>query len=556
MDKQAARSKRASVLARIRYAGPAVAVVAYACLSLFGTNAQYLHFAQTYRALIAGVFAALLLVLALGRMGLSDRRSGLGAAAILLVFFSYGHIYGEIEGYEIGSLLVGRHRYLLPLVLGAVGLAMVGLLRARQPVAVPFRIAQTVGALAVLLSLVAPVGRTLLAPLFVTGSGPGRSSVEAELLSAESEHLPDVYYIVLDGYGRADVLDRIYQLDNSAFLKALEEMGFYVATEARANYIQTRHSLSAALNMDYVDDLVTGVPPALAEARVDRSILHSRVRAMLEIHGYETVSFESGYPYTEFEGADFYLTADSDPRFASQVPARLGLNAFETVLLKTTLLRPPLEWGERNRRRAAAEIYSRPHQDHRLRIRYALTKLPEVARLEGRQFVFVHILAPHPPFVFTATGEPRVPVRPYSLSDGSSYLVESSRTEYIDGYRQQVLYLNGVLAPTLRTVIEESEVPPVIVLQGDHGPGSHLDWRSVANTDLEERISILNAVYLPGEHRADLYPGLSSVNTFRVVMNGLFDPDRSLLADRSYYSSNTDPFEFVELDRDELGGSR
>lgn len=540
---------RALESTKVRYAAPALALSIYACLALYGANAEYLDITQMLRSLAASALLAWGLVLLSMLIGIRGRGSGLIAAVLLLAFFSYGHLYQAIEGARLGSILLGRHRYLLLVVLGGAGVLTAAIVRTEQPLTIPFRLASTVGAVAVTLSLVAPFGRYLLARALLAAADSDGAWQGAPTFVAMKEDLPDIYYIMLDGYGRADVLDRLYQLDNSEFLTALEDMGFYVADEASANYIQTRLSLAAALNMDYLDDLVAGVPPALAEARVDQSLQDSRLWASLEDHGYQLVSFESGFPYTEFDQADLYLTPDEDPRFGSQVANKLGINSYEAVLLNTTLLRAPIEWAQRNRLRAAAQVYSRPHQDHRVRIRYALSKLPDLARLEGRHFVFVHILAPHPPFVFTADGEAKTPVRPYSLSDGSSFMVEGTRTEYINGYRQQVLYLNSVLEATLRTVIDASEPPPVIILQSDHGPGAYLDWGSSKETDLEERASILNAVYLQGEQSVDLYSGLSTVNTFRVVFNWLFDPDQPLLVDRSFYSSNTDPFNWVELER-------
>jgi hypothetical protein len=42
---------------------------------------------------------------------------------------------------------------------------------------------------------------------------------------------PDIYYVILDAYGRADVLDTLYGVDNQAFLNHLRSKGFFVADE-------------------------------------------------------------------------------------------------------------------------------------------------------------------------------------------------------------------------------------------------------------------------------------------------------------------------------------
>jgi hypothetical protein len=65
---------------------------------------------------------------------------------------------------------------------------------------------------------------------------------------------PDIYYIILDGYGRSDVLKK-YGYDNSDFLNSLRDLGFYVADCAQSNYAQTKLSLTSSLNFNYVDAL-------------------------------------------------------------------------------------------------------------------------------------------------------------------------------------------------------------------------------------------------------------------------------------------------------------
>ncbi len=57
---------------------------------------------------------------------------------------------------------------------------------------------------------------------------------------------PDIYYIILDSYGRADMLKSVYGFDNSSFMNGLEQRGFFVASRSQANYPKTvlsRHRL-------------------------------------------------------------------------------------------------------------------------------------------------------------------------------------------------------------------------------------------------------------------------------------------------------------------------
>ena len=70
---------------------------------------------------------------------------------------------------------------------------------------------------------------------------------------------------------------------------------------------------------------------------------------------------------------------------------------------------------------------------------------------------------------------------------------------------------------------------------------------SIHNTDLNERMSILNAYYFPGQKYGALYPGISPVNSFRVVLNTYFGADLELLPDRSYFSTWPEPYKFIDV---------
>lgn len=94
----------------------------------------------------------------------------------------------------------------------------------------------------------------------------------------------------------------------------------------------------------------------------------------------------------------------------------------------------------------------------------------------------------------------------------------------------------------MRAILEDSSVPPIIVLQSDHGAEPM-------------RNAILAATYLPDSGAANLYPSMSSVNTFRVVFNTYFGTDLPLLPDISY-SSNYDRLYDYWPYADEMPGCR
>jgi len=207
-------------------------------------------------------------------------------------------------------------------------------------------------------------------------------------------------------------------LDNSGFTGFLESRGFVVADQAQANYIQTALSLASSLNLSYMDTLASVLGPRSQDREPLVALIRGNlVRESLARQGYEFVALSSGSYFSEIRNADLYLS-----------PFRSDLNELEGLWLSTTaavLLEEQEDLG-----------LPFPSYDNRRRlIEYAFQALIEVSARPGPQFVFAHILAPHPPFVFTATGMAVDPPWPYHPGDGESY--GGTPAGYRLGYSQE-----------------------------------------------------------------------------------------------------------------------
>jgi hypothetical protein len=328
-----------------------------------------------------------------------------------------------------------------------------------------------------------------------------------------SEH-PDIYYIVVDAYGRADVLEELYGLENEAFLSFLEEQGFYVARQSATNYTQTIYSIPSALNFTFIESNPEGISSReyFSSLVADNRLLHA-----LESCGYQTIALESGFFFTENPQVDLYLEEDG------------GLNEFESMLVADS----PLEVVADD---LNLEIPDYSHEAHRERVLYSFEQLRALPEVAGPKFIFAHILTPHPPFVFDAQGGSVEPMGSFTIMDGDDY--RGSWQEYRTGFPAQVQHANLQLQETITAILENSERPPVIILQSDHGPGGMLNWYSPSETCLWERTSILNAYYLPGNETEQLYPAISPINSFRVVLNAYFGTKLPLLPDRTFFTSH------------------
>ena len=112
--------------------------------------------------------------------------------------------------------------------------------------------------------------------LLIDGTPPE----EVKFAPADTEHLPDFYYIVVDGYSRADFIKENYYYDNVGFIESLTEKGFYVVEEASGNYSHTWMSTASTLSMKYLvesDDefsLVEEIPVVRALKNLDYKYVH------------------------------------------------------------------------------------------------------------------------------------------------------------------------------------------------------------------------------------------------------------------------------------------
>jgi hypothetical protein len=166
-------------------------------------------------------------------------------------------------------------------------------------------------------------------------------------------------------------------------------------------------------------------------------------------------------------------------------------------------------------------------------------------KIPGPKMVFAHLLLPHPPFVFDPDGKPLEPDRPFDINDADLY--PGTREEYLQGYAAQVEFTNRQIQEVIEQILSDSPTPPVIVIQGDHGPRMSIDWSSPENSCILESSAVLNAIYIPEIEKGKLYPSISPVNNFRVILNEYFGTNLELLEDRTYFSKYEKPYDYLDV---------
>lgn len=483
---------------------------AYPVLFLYQRNMDEVRLCDAVKPLGASLAFALI-VIWLARLRLREPgKAALASSAVMVWFYSYGHVFALFGDLRLGGLVLGRHMVVYPVY--CLGFAVVMLL-----------IARTRRGLETLSRCVAIGALTLVAvcslQIMVYKLGPQESAKKLwnkhvsnyaaahPLRVMAGKTPPDIYYIILDNYSRADVLKEEIGYDNSRFLEYLKAKGFYVASESCVRRPVTVTSLAAALNLNEPDSLnrSAGIPRGCSWKLQYSMISNCLVGRLLRNAGYRFVTFASGYAVTGRMQADDVLRKSG-----------LSVTEFDGVLINTTALATPMSLLPTRLYSSVGEIAQR-----RNKITFAFDKLREVPRMKEPTFAFAHVIATHPPFVFDADGD--IPAATLRNLSGGAVRWAYDKSVYIDSVR----YTNKQMERAIDSIISRSETPPIIIIQADHGMKYRL--RGVGPLSLARKCAILNAYYLPDGGNRLLYPSISPVNSFRVVFNRYFGADYRLL---------------------------
>jgi len=478
----------------------------YPVFALRNHNIIYVDLPSIFRTLLLVTAGTAILWLAVYLLIRNLEKASVIVSLVVLSFLSYGHLYARFEELLGGAV---RHRYLVGLLLVIlVGIAILVLKWGQSArVAAQFLTTTSVILLAIVLF------ESLHYDLQVSrASSAAAQELPADPQPSADERLPDFYLIILDAHTRSDVLEERFGYDNSEILRQLTEMGFYVSSCSQSNYASTKLSLTSALFADYIENIAPegSVLPPLKSGAVNRT---------LEELGYQTIAFENR-AHGHFDLKED-VTLSRDQLAFGKLDLRGGLSEFETMMIDTTFMRFVVDTelipGFDKDKLQEWELWEHYYQT--LFILDELGKLPE---MPGPKFVFAHLMVPHTPFIFAP--------------DGSF----KHNTSPIEGYRANTEFIDNRLPSLFQTIIAKSEQPPIIVVMGDHGPSTR---KTITK---EMRMATLNAYYVNEAARARMYPTMTPINAFRIILNGHYGESLPLLEDNSIYAYKPEQLDDAE----------
>jgi hypothetical protein len=498
----------------------ALIFAAYPVLFIAATNPGQAALSSVLLALLLVLLGGGLLLLTLrGALRRSWHAAALATSGVIVLFWSY-----ELAAQAFVSVWPGQTPIPSDWILSALWtlLALTFAWCLRQIAVEKLeRIAPGLN-LAGAMLLVTLAGRFLISS--DTGQSASSPTTGADSSVLAQPDAPDIYYIILDGYARADVLREHYSLDN-VLVSDLRRRDFFVAPESSANYYWTFLSLASSLNMEYVESLLGADfdPTSRGRGRLYEAIRDNAAARFLKQRGYRFVHLRSTWGATlRNEHADQEIVCGR----------RWLQDEFLRTLIDSSWLRT-----------TNAQVGTNLAECHVSQF----AALSRQGAERGPKFVFAHFLLPHHPYLFDRDGNV---LREATLS--SQFEFQKKLWEDKHGYANQLLYVNQRVLATIDRILSESQRPPIIVLQSDHGPNLR------DNLSLQQqkavRFANLAAFHLPGAPAGLIPANVTPVNQFRHIFNHYFQSDFDILPVRRYYSEYGAPY-MLEEDSDSAGAA-
>lgn len=324
-------------------------------------------------------------------------------------------------------------------------------------------------------------------------------------LKKTTKNFPNIYFILLDCYPSRDFLKKHLNFDNTPFLQELKKRGFYIASKSKSNYPSTGTSLPATLNMNYLPITRNKTPSGYMWK-------NNNITKYLKTLGYSYIDL-SMFTDKNLTNEGFYLHKKTISFFSEIYNEFIDFlcgheNFLRLFLYSNTPLYP-----------FCTKFFNDKKQnviDRKLNI---LNKIPINAK--SPFFVYAHFLIPHGPYACDENGNSLI----LDFTNNSS--------EYCCKYGmiQSIKYINKKILLAIDAILQHSKLKPIIILQADHATD---DFESCKP---EDRFSIFNTYYLPDGGTELLYPTISPINNFRIILNHYFKTSFPILPDKSFLPS-------------------
>jgi hypothetical protein len=445
----------------------------------------------------------------------------LSTGIISIFFFIYGIYYALLMKYDnLLSFFVG-HRVFLPITIMII-IGLVYFINSIERKSFKYKF--------ILVFLIT----INLAPLFslfghFLSLDLKKSNDLTKVATDSTINHPNIYYIILDGYGSDYSIKKYLHHDNSNFTNQLEKIGFKIQTKATSNYCRTIFSLTSTLNLNYVQNFMN---TTVTQHNLNKRLANNKVLEILQSYGYTYYIFDSGFGLKNKYASNEVLIKTNEIgllRNLFSTSDKDVLNSFINnsifVIFNNSIF---AKFAINNYASKVLDVFS---------------KLPQIAEAPIKKFVFTHIISPHPPFLFDKYGKVGV----YGKYDPTLHGNFNWNPKL---YIEQLKFVNTRILSALKDVIKNDKNEKIIIIQGDHGTKTVTETNILDENQnwVQEEYGILNAIYISKNDKSKKYIydhwDEPSVNTFRIIFNEYFGYNFQLLENYKYYAKFKEPYFF------------
>jgi len=342
--------------------------------------------------------------------------------------------------------------------------------------------------------------------------------------------LPNIYFIVLDGYASNSSLLNNLGFDNTAFIKQMELEGFQYQSKSYSSYSTTYLTLASIMLGNYP---VT----ELSEKFLNRSEFYPSLLHAKQPPPLVSTAKNLGYEFKLFGNS---WSGNHGPHVLEPEPLS-GLPYYVDEFLANSPILKIFSLINRN----SKQLSEHPNDALRRLMEHLNKKNASKENQKNAivisDFFFVHHFQPHYPYIFDADCNSR----PY-WNDNFKAWSESAKNIYIEAIQcanKQIISFNKF--------IKQNDPSAVIVIQADHGSGfsgdpsiSPSQW---SQNSVEERMGIISLAKVPSSCDNWLTDDLNSVNIIRFIFGCVTDTEPKYIENNSYIAGYEDDSEYGKV---------
>ncbi len=324
---------------------------------------------------------------------------------------------------------------------------------------------------------------------------------------------PDALFILLDGYGRGDVLEDFYDYDNSRFLRDIVDLGFEVNEGASSNYNRTYASVASMMDLGY---------PIKTAADISDS--PETIRGLLGQGGSLVAAFrDAGYELT------FSENAWGSSRCGSPVDHCWRTEVTRTNAYYLSLLTPIAPLVRQN-------LVHPVNSTSWAQINQLASVVLDRTERQAPQLIWAHFVLPHPPVNLDGSCVEQTDSWRNGLMLTGGGADDDRRRE---AFVEQTKCTNETLTRQLKPILEKNP-EMVVFLFSDHGPDGQQQLTTFPSDltveQIQERYGILLATRM-GDQCGSIGSVATLVNGTRLFVGCALGLNIEAVDERSFIVS-------------------